>query len=209
MRRAAPTRPWQGLVAEGRRALGAARRRRGSHRASRAGRSRPTRSVLLLGLPLPLLVGGLVLAAVIGLLLAYALVLTTGGTGSATAGVMGGGNDAGSSTVVTEATLGPEVQDLIDTGYVESSADFDVARCLDQQGITDPVLILEEVSWGPRNERAWLVVHTAVDSATLQKDGGSVNVSVVLPTCGRGSARDASAQRLWTGSTILAPSSAS
>lgn len=168
-----------------------------------------TRSVLLLGLPLPLLVGGLGLAAIIGLLLAYALVLTTSGIGAATADLVGSGNDPGSSPVVTEATLGPEVQDLIDTGYVESSADFDVARCLDQQGITDPVLILEEVSWGPRNQRAWLVVHTAVDSAALQKDGGSVNVSVVLPTCGRGSARDASAERLWTGSTILAPTSSS
>lgn len=164
--------------------------------------------VVLLGLPVPLLIGALALAAAIGLLLSYALVLTTSQPGFAATAAddRQGGNILPAAPVLTEATLGAEVQDLVDAGYVETSADFDVRRCLDQQGIADPVLIMEEVAWGPDLQRSWLIVHTAESAETLRSEGGPVNASVVLPTCGVGDRDHPESARLWTGSTLLAPS---
>lgn len=184
-----------------RRATGGPSRRLG-------GALRTSREVLLLGLPVPLLLGGLAVAAAIGLLLSYALVLTTSQSllGSPRGDDGAVGNNLPATPVLTEASLGSEVQDLVDAGYVETSADFDVRRCLDQQGITDPVLIMEEVAWGPEMQRAWLIVHASVAAETLRTDGGPARVSVVLPTCGR-SAADPSSALLWSGSTMLAPQS--
>ena len=50
----------------------------------------------------------------------------------------------------------------------------------------------------------WAVAHPT-DAATLRSEGGAVDVSIVLPSCGSGSADDASHSLLWSGSTMLSP----
>lgn len=160
----------------------------------------------ILGLPVPLLAAGLAIATTIGLLLSFALVLTTRGASLSDAALDGGisGNIPPGIPVLTEESLGPEVQSLYKTGYVESAADFDLHRCLEQQGITEPVLILEQAVWGPETTLSWMIVHSDVAPTQLQTDGGPVEVAVVRPTCGTGTAQDA---LLWDGETMLEPSS--
>ncbi|UYG17638.1 hypothetical protein BRM3_04220 [Brachybacterium huguangmaarense] len=184
-------------------------RHEGKHSRRADSPTRRATSILMLGLPLPLLVAALAIAAVIGLLLSWALVLTTqpgtvGGSGAIN-DTRASGNISSNLTVLTESTLGPEVQNLVDTGYVDSAAAFDVSSCLAQQGIDSPVLIMEEVAWGPTMQSSWLIVHTPTDAATLRSEGGAVDVSIVLPSCGSGSADDASQSLLWSGSTMLSP----
>lgn len=183
-------------------------RHEGKHSRRPPSPTRRATSILMLGLPLPLLVAALAIAAVIGLLLSWALVLTTqpgtvGGSGAIN-DTRASGNISSNLTVLTESTLGPEVQDLVDTGYVDSAATFDVSGCLTQQGIDSPVLIMEEVAWGSTMQRSWLIVHTPTDAATLRSEGGAVDVSIVLPSCGE-DAEDASQSLLWSGSTMLSP----
>lgn len=184
--------------------------RRRARRAATATAAPHTGAALTLGLPVPLIVVALVLAAGMGLLLTYALSLTTqtSVTGSS-AGLEDGtgvGKNLAAPIVVTESTLGPEVQRLVDTGSLQSAADLDVPGCLTEQGISDKVLIMEEIEWGSGTQRAWLIVHSTGDPAQLRTRGGPVNATVVLPTCGS-SRTDASASRLWSGSTILSPAS--
>lgn len=191
------------------RRLSAAAERRGREphaRRASSPRRRPA-SILLLGLPLSLLLAALAIAAIIGLLLSYALVLTTqpgnvGGNGGIN-DTSTSGNNPSKLTVLTESTLGPEVQHLVDSGYVDSAATFDVSRCLEQQGVDAPVLIMEEVAWGPTMRQSWLIVHTPASAATLRAEGGAVGVSIVLPTCGDDGADDASSDVLWSGSALL------
>lgn len=167
-------------------------------------------TALTLGLPIPLIVVAFAAAALMGLLLAYALGLTTQSTGSGSSaafdeGAEGGKNPVG-PPVVTESTLGPEVQRLVDTGALQSAADFDVPECLAEQGITDKVMIMEEIEWGSGTQRAWLIVHTAQDPSDLRSSGGAVNVTVVRPTCGTHPDRPADS-RLWAGSAAISGAS--
>ncbi|GAB2542784.1 hypothetical protein [Brachybacterium huguangmaarense] len=162
----------------------------------------------LVGVSVPLLVVTLVLAALIGILLSYALLMTTrlGPEGTGLPGGTSGSVDGATTLpIVTESTLGPEVQQLIDAGYVETAAGFDVSACLSEQSVEDPVLIMEEIAWGPHLLDAWLIVHTPTDPSTLRTDGGVVEISVVLPTCGTALGRDVSGSLLWSGATILRP----
>lgn len=181
---------------------GAARLRR----AGSALEERTQAAPQILGLPVPLLAAGLAIAATIGLLLSYALVLTTRGASPGDAALEDGmsGNIPPGVPVLTEMSLGPEVQTLYDTGYIESAADFDLHRCLEQQGITQPVLILEQAVWGPETTLSWVIVHSDITPNDLQQEGGAVEVAVVRPSCGTGQAQDA---LLWNGSTMLKPSS--
>lgn len=181
---------------------GAARLRR----AGAALEERTQAAPQILGLPVPLLAAGLAIAATIGLLLSYALVLTTRGASPGDAALEDGmsGNILPGIPVLTEESLGPEVQTLYDTGYIESAADFDLHRCLEQQGITQPVLVLEQAVWEPETTLSWVIVHSDITPNDLQQEGGAVEVAVVRPSCGTGQAQDA---LLWNGSTMLKPSS--
>lgn len=173
-----------------------------------AGHGRHSGPAFLLGLPVSLLIGGLAVTALLGLLLGYALTLTTQSSLiSFTLSLNGSaaGNNQQSLPVVTENTLGLEVQQLMDTGFQRTDADFDVPRCLRSQGIADPVLAIEEVSWGAQSTSAWLIVHSPRTIDELRQKGGAVAATVVTPACGRESASPA--DRLWNGSTMLGANS--
>lgn len=149
---------------------------------------------------------GLAVAAASGMLLSYALVLTTRGAalGDSPLDEGVGGNVPAGVPVLTEDTLGAEVQRLIATGYVERPADFDVQRCLSQHGTDEPVLVLEQALWGPGTTLSWLIIHTPTAGPELQQKGGPVNVTVVLPSCGTA---PAGSTVLWSGSTMIGPAS--
>ena len=87
---------------------------------------------------------------------------------------------------LTEASVGTEVQRLVDTGTIQPMTSFDAAQCQQEQGITESILIMEEVSWGGEDTTGWLLVHGPVDRETLRANGGIISATVVLPTCGTG-----------------------
>lgn len=161
-----------------------------------------------MGLPIPLIVVALVLSASMGLMLSKALEVSTTGTStlggtSLDASGAPGKNSAG-LTVISESTLGLEVQRLLDSGTVlRAPASFDVQRCLEEQSITDPVLTMEEVAWSQEGVRAWLIIHGPVDRDTLRENGGAVDATVVLPSCGVGPSESPAQSRLWSGSTMI------
>lgn len=177
--------------------------RQGSAR--RAGTARRRfRSVL--GIPLPMVIIALLIAALLGVQLATALEQSTmseshtGGAGASVDSAAGTGKNSVGRNVVTEATVGTEVQRLVDTGTIQSMTSFDAAQCLNEQGITESILIMEEVSWGADDTSAWLLVHGPVDRETLRANGGIISATVVLPTCGTGAhEEDPGQDRLWAG----------
>lgn len=179
--------------------------RRGSAR--RADRVRPrVRSVL--GIPLPLMILALVIAALLGVQLATALEESTNSashmSGASVDSAAGTGKNSAGVPVVTEATLGTEVQRLVDTGTIQPMTSFDAAQCLREQGITESILIMEEVSWGGEDTSGWLLVHGPVDRETLRANGGIISATVVQPTCGTGANEDDPAQdRLWAGHVMI------
>lgn len=178
-------------------------------RAARAlGTGADTGPAILLGLPVPLLISAFVAAALIGLLLAYALTLatqtSTWGAGAVDPGT--GESHRGSATVVTDRTLGPEVQRLVAAGAWRTAADFDVPRCMASQGVTQPVLAMEEVSFGSGLQKGWLIVYGNAPLSQLRTDGGAVQAVIVRTTCGDDSASTAASTRLWSGSVMLGAS---
>lgn len=175
--------------------------------ARRAGTGRPRlRSVL--GIPLPMMVLALVIAALLGAQLATALEKSTTSasntTGASVDSASGAGKKFTGQPVVTEATLGTEVQRLVDTGTIQPMTSFDAAQCLQEQGITESILIMEEVSWGGEDTTGWLLVHGPVDRDTLRANGGIISATVVLPTCGTGAHDEEPDQdRLWAGHVMI------
>jgi hypothetical protein len=154
------------------------------------------------------LVASLVVAGLVGLLLSRALEVsserpTQSSAVSAAQPDDAPGKNASGLPVVTEGTLGPEVQRLIESGTLQSPANFDVTVCLHEQHITDPVLMMEEVAWGPEGVDGWLIVHGPTTQDTLRKQGGTVNATVVRPTCGTPDSGGLSDSRVWSGSTML------
>lgn len=183
-----------------------ARGRRG--RAGRAASRRPRRSLpTLMGIPVPLVAVALVMSAVMGLALSMALQATTEsraeqGATTVRDGIVAGRSTTG-QTLITEQTLGPEVQLLVESGTVAPTATFNASRCMTQQGITDQLLIMEEVAWGPSAVRGWLLVHGPVDRSTLRRAGGTVSATVVKETCGESDGQDPRETRLWDGSVMI------
>lgn len=165
-----------------------------------------TRSTLF-GMPVPLIVVALVLATGVGVLLSLSLQVST----TTTLHSSNVGTDQRSSPelgdsglpVITEDSLGPEVQSLIESGSARSAATFDVDLCLQEQGITEQVLTLEQVQWGDDGPPAWVLVHGPLDRKTLQDNGGVVNVTVVTTNCGTDDGGNGPGDRLWTGATML------
>src|SRR5699024_7994170 len=113
--------------------------------------------------------------------------------------------------VVTETTLGTEVQRLIDSGTIQPLTSFDAANCLREQGIPDSILIMEEVAWGSDQTAAWLLVHGPLDRETLRANGGIVAATVamrsataVLPSGGTSYGdRSPDQTRLWSGDVMI------
>lgn len=169
-------------------------------------RRRPLPTVM--GLPIPLIVVALVLSSSIGLMLSKALEISTTGSSTISGTSMDspgapGKNSAG-LPVISESTLGLEVQRVLDSGTVlRAPASFDVNRCFEQQGITETLLTMEEVAWGPEGVRAWLIIHGPVDRTTLNSNGGVVNATVVLPSCGVDTGEGADSSLLWSGSAMI------
>lgn len=166
----------------------------------------------LLGIPASALLLGLLAIALVGVMIATSLTLTTqSGQSEAAGGLRDGsvGKIPGAATVVTESTLGAEIQDLLDASSSGTTADFDVSRCLSEQGIDQPVIAIEEVSWGPQQTDSWLVVYSTTPTTTIRDEGGAVAAIVVLPTCGTaaGDTKKIAANRLWTGSALVGPAS--
>ena len=168
---------------------------------------RERRRGTVLGIPLPLLIVALVIAALLGIQLSGSLELSTAsrshGASTSLDSISGGKNSTG-VPVITEASLGTEVQRLIDTGTIQPMTSFDAAQCLKQQGIAESILIMEEVAWGSDETPSWLLVHGPMDRETLRANGGVVSATVVLPTCGT-TGQDASPQdvRLWSGDVMI------
>ena len=177
--------------------------------ARRAGTRRPRiRSVL--GIPLPMMILALIIAALLGVQLATALEQSTTSashmTGASVDSGSGTGKNSAGLTVVTEASLGTEVQRLVDTGTIQPMTSFDAAQCQQEQGITESILIMEEVSWGGEDTTGWLLVHGPVDREALRANGGIISATVVLPTCGTGAHEaDPGQDRLWAGHVTIDP----
>lgn len=161
----------------------------------------------VVGIPLHLALLALLVTVLLGLQLANALDTGTSSrvrSGSTSIeGPAGPGKNAAGTPVITESTLGPEVQRLIDSGTILQMASFDAARCLREQGIPDSVLIMEEVAWGTEETSGWLLVHGPMDRDTLRSAGGTVSATVVLPQCGTTEQGEATDNLLWTGQVMV------
>lgn len=175
---------------------------------SRSAGGRRRRFGTILGIPVPVVLIALVASALMGVQLAGALEQTTDSStrnGATSADTVGGvGKISTGLPVVTEATLGSEVQRLIDSGTIQPMTSFDATTCLREQGIPDSILIMEEVAWGGEQTSGWLLVHGPLDRDTLRANGGIVSATVVLPSCGSSSDDLAPSQnRLWSGDVMI------
>lgn len=176
--------------------------------ASRRGDAGRSRFHTVLGIPVPLVLIALAASALLGVLLASALEQSTASRSHTPAtsvdSAAGAGKNASGLPVVTEMTLGTEVQRLVDAGTIQPMTSFDAAQCLREQQIQESILIMEEVAWGPEQTPGWLLVHGPMDRETLRANGGVVSTTVVLPECG--AANDDSGpddDRLWSGHVMI------
>lgn len=172
-----------------------------------AAHSLPARFREILGVPLHLAVLTLLVTLLLGILLSFALDTGTASrvrtSSSAETGTLGLGRNESGLTLLTESSLGPEVQRLVDSGIILPMASFDAAQCLQEQGIPDSVLIFEEVAWGTEEQPAWLMVHGPTDRETLRSTGGSVSATVVRPECGTAAETEPADNLLWTGQVMV------
>ncbi|ASK65813.1 hypothetical protein CFK39_08180 [Brachybacterium avium] len=162
----------------------------------------------VLGIPVPVVLIALIASALMGVQLAGALGQTTdtrNGAGTTAVDAQGGaGKKSIGVPVVTETTLGTEVQRLIDSGTIQPMTSFDAANCLREQGIPDSILIVEEVAWGGEQTAGWLLVHGPLDRETLRANGGIVSATVVLPACGTADdAQSPQQDKLWSGDVMI------
>lgn len=172
---------------------------------TRSGARERFRSVT--GVPLTLALVALLATVLLGLQLASALDSGNGsrvrvGTSTADGPSVPGKNESG-LPVVTEDSVGSEVQRLIDSGTILPMASFNAAQCLREQGIADSVLIMEEVAWDTEEMHGWLLVHGPGDRETLRSTGGIVSATVVLPQCGSVEETEPSDNLLWTGQVMV------
>ena len=175
---------------------------------SRTGDERRSRFGTVLGIPVPLVLIALIAAALLGLQLAAALEQTTASrsrSASTSSDSLGGaGKNSAGVPVVTEMSLGTEVQRLVDTGTIQPMTSFDAAQCLREQGVSESILTMEEVAWGGEETSGWLLVHGPMDRETLRANGGIVSTTVVRPTCGTQDDDLAPAEnRLWSGDVMI------
>lgn len=168
---------------------------------------RLSRAADLVGVPWPVAGLAVLMAVLLGILLSYSLQASTQTRQNLRSTTIGDGASIGKNSsgqsVVTETTLGPEVQRLVDSGAVAPMANFNAVTCVEEQGITDPVLIMEEVAWGPDQTPGWLLVHGPISRENLRASGGAVSATVVTDQCGADGAAPAARTRLWSGSVMI------
>lgn len=164
----------------------------------------PREPPALFGVPLPLVIISIVLAALVGLMLSWALSYASNTRPTTTSAVEAEGDDPSQAgvTVVTEQTIGREVRRLVDTASAPTPADFDVATCLSEVGAEDRVIRLDQISWGVDEQQAWIIVGSQIPEDELTASGGAVTVLVVTDRCGSGA--DATRESvLWSGQTVV------
>lgn len=175
--------------------------------ASRRSPRRRLRMGTFLGIPVPLILLAIILSAMIGLVVASALHASrqsiAGGVVSSFDGTGSVGKNSEGLPVITEGSLGTEVQRLVDTGTIQPMTSFDASSCLREQGISDSVLIMEEIAWGSEETPTWLLVHGPMDRETLRATGGAVSATVVKPSCGTGEQDVPAEDRLWSGDVMV------
>ncbi|WP_114853886.1 hypothetical protein [Brachybacterium sp. YJGR34] len=180
--------------------------RRGTMRRGRGTRSR---FGMVLGIPVWVVLVALIGAGLLGLQLTASLqVSTTSQSFSAASAVdssSGAGKNSSGLPVVTEMTVGTEVQRLVDTGSIQPKTSFNAGQCLREQGLDESILIMEEVAWGAEETQGWLLVHGPMDRDTLRANGGTVSATVVLPGCGADddATADPASDRLWSGHVMI------
>ncbi|WP_245354004.1 hypothetical protein [Brachybacterium sacelli] len=148
------------------------------------------------------------MAALLGLLLSVTLEASTGNrshsVSSSVDQASGAGKNSSGLPVVTEASLGTEVQRLVDSGMIQPPTSFDATACLRALGEQDSVLIMEEVAWSAEETQSWLLVHGPMDRETLRANGGTVSATVVRPDCGPATTGgDPTESRLWSGEVMI------
>lgn len=171
----------------------------------------PTRrsSWMLGDIPVVPVLIGIVMAALIGVILAWALNLSTQTEASAPPSsydaISGNATGADNSTVpvVSEQTLGRQVRRMVDTTSPETFADFNLADCLSSINSTEKVAMLDDVLWGVEEEPAWLLVQSQHTRDQLQVEGGIVGVAIVTNECG---VKPASETLLWSGEAVVGAS---
>jgi hypothetical protein len=169
----------------------------------------PSRITSVIGVPIPVILIALLVSGLLGLQLAFALEQSTASrartAASAVDSASGAGKNSSGLPVVTETTLGTEVQRLVDSGMIQPPTSFDATSCLREQGISESILIMEEVAWSADESPSWLLVHGPMDSETLRANGGTVSATVVQPGCGTtgsgGEAQDTTP--LWSGHVMI------
>ena len=158
----------------------------------------------LFGVPVPLVIISIVLAALVGLMLSWALTFASQPEPVTTTSVEANVDDTdrGGTAVVTDQTVGREVRRLIDTAAAPTPADFDVAKCLSELNAEHRVIRLDQVRWGAKEEPAWIIVGSDVSESELTANGGVVNVLVVTGGCGGGEKASQDSVR-WSGETVV------
>lgn len=160
------------------------------------------------GMPPEIMVLLVLSAAALGVILSWALSVASQTSNSASVSMTDSTERSslspGGLPVLSENSIGAEVQRLIDTGTLQNPATFDVSACLREQGVSDQILMIEEVAWADEGE-SWLLVHSDTPTATIHNEGGEVNATVVRSTCGTSRSDGAAQTKLWSGSIRLNP----
>lgn len=158
------------------------------------------------GFPPGVFAGFLAATIVLGIMLSWALNLSVKMDAPAAQNLtdsdVAPGTDNSGLPVLTEYTIGAEVQNLLDTGSLQTPATFDVTKCLKSLSSNESVLMLERVSWGS-DENAWLLVLDEHNLTQVRRDGGEVSASVVRSTCGRNA--DGSSELLFSAQVLVDP----
>lgn len=160
------------------------------------------------GFPPGVFAAFLVVTILLGVMLSWALNLSVTMDAPASQSIADSnsapGTDNAGLPVLTEYTLGAEVQNLLDTGSLQTPATFDVTQCLNSLSSKESVLMLERVSWGA-DENAWLLVLDEHNLTQVRREGGEVSASVVRSTCGRNA--DGASDLLFSARVLVDPKS--
>ncbi|WP_126846717.1 hypothetical protein [Dermabacter sp. HSID17554] len=160
------------------------------------------------GFPPGVFAGFLAATILLGIMLSWALNLSVEMDAPAAQNVADSnpapGTDNSGLPVLTEYTIGAEVQNLLDTGSLQTPATFDVTECLKSLSSNESVLMLEQVSWGG-DENAWLLVLDEHNLTQVRREGGEVSATVVRSTCGRDA--DGASAPLFSARVLVDPKS--
>lgn len=160
------------------------------------------------GFPPGVFAGFLIATILLGIMLSWALNLSVEMDAPASQNLNDSdtapGTDNAGLPVLTEYTIGAEVQNLLDTGSLQTPATFDVTQCLKSLSTNQSVLMLEQVSWAG-DENAWLLILDEHNLTHVRREGGEVSAKIVRSTCGRDA--DGSSAPLFSAQVSVDPKS--